>query len=200
MDFGASHFDAQLEELGLLAQTAGLAPVARVTCKRRAPDAALFIGDILAAAVGVAGGVIGTAFGAPAVGAALGNLAAMGIRAGSSAISKSNKAGKTKRSSYHTGGWVEPRYHDGAWSGDDEQRAILQTGERVLSRTEVHHMGGPAAVDAQARGRGGLTLNVTAIDAKSVADSFSGNAADGLKQALRRGHGALPALLGRSPR
>jgi GTP-binding protein HflX len=29
----------------LLAQTAGLAPVARVTCKRRAPDAALFIGS-----------------------------------------------------------------------------------------------------------------------------------------------------------
>ncbi len=45
VDFGAPHFDAQLEELGLLAQTAGLAPVARVTCKRRAPDAALFIGS-----------------------------------------------------------------------------------------------------------------------------------------------------------
>ncbi len=38
------HFDAGLEELGLLAQTAGLQPVARVTCKRKAPDAALFIG------------------------------------------------------------------------------------------------------------------------------------------------------------
>ncbi len=45
MDFGTPHFDAQLEELGLLAQTAGLSPVARVTCKRRAPDAALFIGS-----------------------------------------------------------------------------------------------------------------------------------------------------------
>ncbi len=45
VDFGAPHFDAQLEELGLLAQTAGLAPAARVTCKRRAPDAALFIGS-----------------------------------------------------------------------------------------------------------------------------------------------------------
>ena len=45
VDFGASHFDAGLEELGLLAQTAGLEPVARVTCKRRAPDAALFIGS-----------------------------------------------------------------------------------------------------------------------------------------------------------
>jgi GTPase len=41
---GLPHFDGALEELGLLAQTAGLQPVARVTCKRKAPDAALFIG------------------------------------------------------------------------------------------------------------------------------------------------------------
>lgn len=45
VDLGGSHFDAELEELGLLAQTAGMAPVARVTCKRKAPDAALFIGS-----------------------------------------------------------------------------------------------------------------------------------------------------------
>ncbi len=45
VDFGLPHFDGQLDELGLLAQTAGLLPVARVTCKRRAPDAALFIGS-----------------------------------------------------------------------------------------------------------------------------------------------------------
>lgn len=45
MDLGLPHFDAELQELGLLAQTAGLDPVARVTCKRRAPDAALFIGS-----------------------------------------------------------------------------------------------------------------------------------------------------------
>jgi GTP-binding protein HflX len=41
---GLPHFDAELEELGLLAETAGLAPVARITCKRKAPDAALFVG------------------------------------------------------------------------------------------------------------------------------------------------------------
>jgi GTP-binding protein HflX len=41
---GLPHFDGDLEELGLLAQTAGLQPVARVVCKRKAPDAALFIG------------------------------------------------------------------------------------------------------------------------------------------------------------
>ena len=45
VDLGLPDFDGELEELGLLAQTAGLHPVARITCKRRAPDAALFIGS-----------------------------------------------------------------------------------------------------------------------------------------------------------
>lgn len=45
VDFGLPHFDGELEELGLLAQTAGLKPVARLTCKRKAPDAALFVGS-----------------------------------------------------------------------------------------------------------------------------------------------------------
>lgn len=45
VDFGLPNFDGALEELGLLAQTAGLRPVARLTCKRRAPDAALFVGS-----------------------------------------------------------------------------------------------------------------------------------------------------------
>ena len=44
VDFGLPHFDADLIELGLLAKTAGLLPVARLTCKRKAPDAALFVG------------------------------------------------------------------------------------------------------------------------------------------------------------
>jgi len=45
VDLGLPHFDAELEELGQLAQTAGMEPVARVTCKRKAPDAALFVGS-----------------------------------------------------------------------------------------------------------------------------------------------------------
>jgi len=45
VDFGLPHFDGKLEELGLLAQTAGMQPVARITCKRKAPDAALFVGS-----------------------------------------------------------------------------------------------------------------------------------------------------------
>ena len=44
VDLGLPHFDGELEELGLLARTAGLDPVARISCKRRAPDAALFVG------------------------------------------------------------------------------------------------------------------------------------------------------------
>ncbi|NWF45187.1 GTPase HflX [Hydrogenophaga sp. D2P1] len=45
VDFGLPHFDAELEELGLLAQTAGFAVADRVSCKRRAPDPALFVGS-----------------------------------------------------------------------------------------------------------------------------------------------------------
>ena len=45
VDLGLPDFDTDLAELGLLAQTAGFNPVARITCKRSAPDAALFIGS-----------------------------------------------------------------------------------------------------------------------------------------------------------
>ena len=45
VDLGFPNFDGELEELGLLAQTAGLIPVARITAKRKAPDAALFVGS-----------------------------------------------------------------------------------------------------------------------------------------------------------
>lgn len=45
VDFGLPHFDADLEELGLLSETAGMQPVVRLTCKRKAPDAALFVGS-----------------------------------------------------------------------------------------------------------------------------------------------------------
>jgi GTP-binding protein HflX len=45
VDFGLPHFDAELSELSQLAQTAGLQPVAHITCKRRAPDPALFVGS-----------------------------------------------------------------------------------------------------------------------------------------------------------
>ena len=45
VDFGDDHFDGELQELGLLAQTAGYRVAERVSCKRRAPDPALFVGS-----------------------------------------------------------------------------------------------------------------------------------------------------------
>jgi len=45
VDFGAPHFDSGLDELGQLALTAGYRVAERVTCKRRAPDPALFVGS-----------------------------------------------------------------------------------------------------------------------------------------------------------
>jgi len=46
VDFGpGSPFDPTLDELALLAESAGDAPVAKVTARRKAPDAALFVGS-----------------------------------------------------------------------------------------------------------------------------------------------------------
>jgi len=45
VDFGAPLFDSGLDELGQLALTAGYRVAERVTCKRRAPDPALFVGS-----------------------------------------------------------------------------------------------------------------------------------------------------------
>jgi GTPase len=45
VDLGLPHFDADLEELAQLAQTAGYRVADRIVCKRRAPDAALFVGS-----------------------------------------------------------------------------------------------------------------------------------------------------------
>jgi len=45
VDLGFPHFDAGLDELAQLAITAGYRVLDRVTCKRRAPDPALFIGS-----------------------------------------------------------------------------------------------------------------------------------------------------------
>lgn len=44
VDFGKDDFVASLEELSLLSQSAGAAPVTVITCKRSSPDAALFVG------------------------------------------------------------------------------------------------------------------------------------------------------------
>lgn len=45
VDFGKSDFASSMEELALLAASAGAEPVAAITMKRTSPDAALFIGS-----------------------------------------------------------------------------------------------------------------------------------------------------------
>jgi GTP-binding protein HflX len=45
VDFGTPHFDSELNELAQLSLTAGLEPVFRLTCNRKAPDAAMFVGS-----------------------------------------------------------------------------------------------------------------------------------------------------------
>jgi GTP-binding protein HflX len=44
VDFHTDGFDANLDELGLLVQSAGMRPVGKMVCKRQAPDPALFVG------------------------------------------------------------------------------------------------------------------------------------------------------------
>lgn len=162
-------------------------------------DVTAFMGDILAATAGIAATAIGTYLGAPAIGAAVGNLAAMGIHAGFSGLKGHPRAART----YHSGGWVGdeahlPRYHSGNWIGPEEQPAILQHGERVLSRSEVAGMGGSQGVENMVRGGGAsrVVVNVTALDAKSAAESFESEVGKGLRRALRSGRGDMPALFG----
>jgi GTP-binding protein HflX len=45
VDFGAGDFNASLEELSLLAQSAGAVPITTITAKRSSPDAAYFVGS-----------------------------------------------------------------------------------------------------------------------------------------------------------
>lgn len=45
VDLGLPHFDADLDELAQLAITAGYRVLDKVTCKRRAPDPALYVGS-----------------------------------------------------------------------------------------------------------------------------------------------------------
>lgn len=151
-------------------------------------DAGETVGNILATILGVAGSVIGTII-APgvgtAVGGALGALAGSGIKA----------ATRRKR---HDGGWAGERYHSGTWVGSDEEAAILQSGERVLSRPEVAAMGGQQGVDAATRGRGGggVTVNVQTFDGSTTREFFERSGGRALLNAVRTGRGAPSLLFG----
>lgn len=100
---------------------------------------------------------------------------------------------------YHNGGWIgAPRYHSGSWIGNDEQAAILQTGERVLSRSEVAKMGGPGAVDSGAKGKGGgVQVYINAIDTQGVKRFFEDKGGDGFRRAISSGRGDIARLFGK---
>lgn len=151
-------------------------------------DAGEVVGDILAGILGVAGAALGTVIGGPAgtaIGGALGGLAGTAIRG----------ATRKKR---HIGGYAGDglaRYHTGTWVGSDEEAAILQNGERILSRSEVAGMGGPQGVERAVSGGGrGSTVNIQTFDAGSFREIFQGRGGRGLLDAARTGVGA-PALL-----
>lgn len=61
-----------------------------------------------------------------------------------------------------------PRFHSGGIIGSDERLAILQTGERVLSREQNRAL-------EQGLGATAITINVNAIDAQGVKEFFERN-------------------------
>ncbi|ATQ76076.1 GTPase HflX [Massilia violaceinigra] len=54
IDFGAGDFNASVEELSLLARSAGVDPITTITAKRSSPDAAYFVGSGKADEIGLA--------------------------------------------------------------------------------------------------------------------------------------------------
>lgn len=97
----------------------------------------------------------------------------------------------------HGGGWIQ-KFHRGGWSmRADEQLALLQTGERVLSRREVGAMGGPAGVESAVRGGGASSLSIYAFDAGSIVDFFGDRGGRGMINAMRANVGPLRLAFGR---
>jgi hypothetical protein len=160
------------------------------------------MGQVFAALIPLAVQFALTQAGVPEPIAAIGGkIAGIGVKYGMNEVSGGGKKAKNPyRSSYHSGGWVDepPRYHAGSWAlGSDEETAILQRGERVLSRREVQGMGGPGAVDSAARGSGGSTVYVSTLDAQSFTDFLGQRGGSGFSRALRENRGVLPEHLRR---
>jgi len=154
-------------------------------------DMAEFMTEIAISVIGIAAAAVGTAYGMPEVGAAVGNLAGMGIRAATRDAKK-----------HHDGGWVDAdRWHGGGWAGIgfDEVPIVAQPGERMLSRTEVQRMGGPASVDSMASrgGRGGgVTVQISTFDAKSTREFFEDRGGQGFRRAVQSGRGDIARMFG----
>ena len=140
------------------------------------------------------GGALASYYGGPVAGAAVSTgLGLAGKMAKKDYVS--HKAPKKK----HDGGWIDS-YHSGGWPGasTDEEMAMLQHGERVLSRQEVSRMGGKGGVEAAARGRGGAapTFNISTLDSGSFQDFMGDRGGRGFFNAVRTGRGMLAPLLG----
>lgn len=149
-------------------------------------DVASFFGSIFDSVLGFIGGLI------PGGGIAAGLVGGLG-KLGGGALKSAGKASKR----HHDGAWVES-FHGGGWPsmGGDEQPAILQTGERVLSRREVSRMGGQSGVDRAAQGGGGgLTVVVNAVDQESVRGLFEGRGGRAMRDAVRLGRGPIGQLI-----
>lgn len=144
-------------------------------------DVAGFFGGLITAIGGIVGAIM------PGLGGVL-------IGAGAALLGGIVKGAGHKR--HHDGAWVES-FHGGGWPamGGDEQPAVLQTGERVLSRREVARMGGQQGVDRAAGGGQGLTVNVQAVDGESVRQLFEGRGGRAILNAVRLGRGPLGALI-----
>lgn len=155
-------------------------------------DIASFFGDLLNTIGGIAGSIIGVInpIAGAAVGAGLGLLGGVVKRAG----------GKNRKR--HDGGWSDAdEFHAGGWPGlsTEEIPAVLQAGERVLSRQEVGRMGGRSGVDAAARGGGGgggVTMVFNSLDSKGVRESFEKEAGSGFRQSILTGRGQVARIFG----
>ncbi|MBK7858411.1 MAG: hypothetical protein IPJ65_07265 [Archangiaceae bacterium] len=97
----------------------------------------------------------------------------------------------------HTGGWIQ-RYHDGGWGlGRDEVPAILQSGERVLSRREVDRMGGARGVEHAAQGGGARSITIQAFDSTSILNFFGDQGGSAMLNASRVNAGPLRLMFGK---
>ena len=154
------------------------------------------IGSILASVLGVAGSALGTIFGGPlggSIGGALGGLAGSAIKG----ATKHKGKGKVRHAGGYAGEDEPARYHLGTWVGSDEEAAILQNGERVLSRPEVSAMGGRQGVESAVRGGGGgINVSINAFDGSTTQQFFERDGGRALLNAVRTGRGAPARLFG----
>jgi hypothetical protein len=132
----------------------------------------------------IVGTAIGSYYGAPQLGGAIGGLAGSFANAGINQIK-------------HEGGWVE-RYHSGGFPGmlgPNERPIIAEAGEYVASRREVNAAGGPAGVRQALSGGGrGMNITIVAQDATDVQHFYEGRGGRGLRRAIRSGRGNAAAI------